>query len=103
MKTLRLKYRLEPIEENLYEFEVLEMDESFRNESYDSKQNSVKSEAYPNIYFADSSCDIFLRGRVEKLDNHVSTLKLNPKQVEQIHQVLKEWSINWFHKTDDKK
>lgn len=31
MKTLRLKYRLEPTEGNLYEFEILEMDESFRN------------------------------------------------------------------------
>ena len=102
-KTLRLKYRLEPIGENKLEFHVLKMDEKFRNKaainlSFRSKNGiTVYSDGGPEI----DGRSIFLRGKYKEYDRCVekytySSRERRDEAFHKIHAALKEWSVEWF-------
>ncbi len=119
-KTLRLKYRLEPIGEKSLEFEIYEMDEIFRCPSYTEgcqfpKQNMISTKnalvtsfQYPFIFIGGfNGLSIGLRGNVRYNDHKIISVNFNSEKernrnIKQIHSALKEWSINWFKTNKNK-
>lgn len=106
MNTSKIKFRLE-VWENSVVFQVLEMDERFRNYA-----NSFNAKNKINIYSFHwveiSETCIYLRG--EKKDGDFDVCKLsfeNAKDAEEfankILVALKDWSENWEGFKDEKK
>ena len=107
-KTLRLKYRLEPVGETGLEFQVLEMDEKFRCKN--SKDHWIQFNCSSGIFVTSEQCPeiwlmfngtIMLRGYDKSKDMIVSKTgfcnsKARDSAIKKIHAALKEWSVKWF-------
>lgn len=94
---MKLKYRLE-IWETTVVFQVLEMDERFREQSYISTKGNlaIMSSVAPSLDYETA----WLRGYAKKLDNSVALLRFDtPLEAGdyycRVHESLKNWAENW--------
>ncbi len=106
-KKLRLKYELKPHRtRNSFTFRVHKMDDLFRCKNISqgnvftaSNGWTVRSLGYPEV-FCPGKC-IFLLG-FEVFDDNVHVSKRfgsksdRDLNIKQIHEALKEWSVEWF-------
>lgn len=90
----RLKYRLEPKENDVVEFQILEQDESLIIPEEFGKFGKwdIESFNHPAIVPKDNESDyqvIFLRGKHKSLDLHISKIK-GHHLIPSIHTALEE-------------